>query len=293
MAQKGSSVRTAVVPVAGIGSRLLPLTKAQPKEMLPLGRKPVLQHVVEELAAADIRQVLFITGRRKRSVEDHFDQDGELDGFPPEKVPTAWDLDVTLFYIRQPKPLGSGHAVRLAQPFTGEEPFLVAYGDCVIWEQEQGSLIQTMVSAFERYQPAAVIAVQKVPRSKVSQYGVVAVKRWQNNVAWIEGIVEKPSPEQAPSNYAVAARYLFTPVIYDALDAVQPDDGEWQLTDAIRKLVEWGYPVQCVRLGDRQRFDVGNFASYFLAFAHAAIHDPEVGEQVRKALRKMLTRKLH
>ncbi len=293
MARRVSSVRTAVVPVAGIGSRLLPLTKAQPKEMLPLGRKPVLQHVVEELAAADIRQVLFITGRRKRSVEDHFDQDGELDGLPPDKVPTAEDLAVTLFYIRQPKPLGSGHAVRLAQPFTGEEPFLVAYGDCVIWEQPQGSLIRGMVEAFERYQPAAVIAIQKVPRSQLSRYGVVAIKRWQNDVAWMEGIVEKPSPDRAPSNYAVAARYLFTPIIYQALDAVQPADGEWQLTDAISKLVEWGCPVQCVRLGERQRFDVGSFAGYFLAFAHAAIHDPEVGEQVRKALRKMLSHKTH
>jgi hypothetical protein len=119
----GVTVRKAVVPVAGIGSRLLPLTKAQPKEMLPLGRKPVLQYVVEELAAADIRQILLITGRRKRSVEDHFDEDGDLSDFPDDKVPTAERLGVVLSYLRQPRPLGSGHAVWLAKTFTDDEPF--------------------------------------------------------------------------------------------------------------------------------------------------------------------------
>lgn len=288
MANEVASVRRAVVPVAGIGSRLLPLTKAQPKEMLPLGRKPVLQHVVEELAAADIRQFLFITGRKKRSVEDHFDEDSDLIDFPPEKVPTAQNLKVTLFYIRQPQPLGSGHAVQLAQGFTNESPFIVAYGDSVIWEAQQGSLVREMLDAFERYQPAAIIAVEKVPKEKLSRYGVVAIDRWQNNIARIKGIVEKPSPKEAPSCYAVSARYLFTPVIYEALENIQPRDGEWQLTDGIQWLIEHGHIVLCVRLGERQRFDVGNFLSYFVASVHAAIHDPEFGEQVQKALRRML-----
>ncbi len=282
------TVRLAVVPAAGIGSRLLPLTKAQPKEMLPLGRKPVLHHVIEELAAANIRRILLITGRRKRSVEDYFDEDGELRNFAPDRVPTAEELGVTLAYMRQPKPLGSGHAISLASSFTGNEPFLVAYGDCVIWEEPKGSLVREMVAAHERFRPAAVIAVQKVNRSEVSKYGVVAVKRWEGNIGKVEAIVEKPSPKEAPSCYAVAARYLFTPRIYRALSATRPKDGEWQLTDAIQKLIEWGETVLCVRLGERKRFDVGNFLSYCVAFVHAALHDPELGQKLKKELQRML-----
>jgi len=290
--KSGQTVRLAVVPAAGIGSRLLPLTKAQPKEMLPLGRKPVLQYVIEELAAANVRDILLITGRRKRSVEDYFDEDGDLRHFDPDRVPTAEKLGVNLAYMRQPQPLGSGHAVKLAASFTGNEPFLVAYGDCVIWENPRGSLVREMVGAYERFKPAAVIAVQKVPRSEVQKYGVVAVKQWEGDIAKVEGVVEKPDPKDAPSCYAIAARYLFNPRIYEALDAVKPDRGEWQLTDAIQKLIEWGETVLCVRLGDRKRLDVGNFLSYYLAFIHAAIHDPEAGQKLRSEVRKLL-RQVH
>ncbi|MFN3422382.1 MAG: UTP--glucose-1-phosphate uridylyltransferase, partial [Armatimonadota bacterium] len=236
MRKKRQTVRLAVVPAAGIGSRLLPLTKAQPKEMLPLGRKPVLQYVVEELAAANIRDILLITGRRKRSVEDYFDEDGDLRHFDPDRVPTAEKLGVNLAYMRQPQPLGSGHAVKLAASFTSNEPFLVAYGDCVIWENPKGSLVREMMDAYEQFNPAAVIAVQKVPRSEVQKYGVVAVGKWEGNVAEVTSVVEKPNPNEAPSCYAIAARYLFTPKVYEALDAVKPNKGEWQLTDAIQKL---------------------------------------------------------
>ncbi|MFA0785174.1 UTP--glucose-1-phosphate uridylyltransferase [Fervidibacter sacchari] len=285
-------VRLAVVPAAGLGSRLLPLTKAQPKEMLPLGRKPVLHHVIEELAGANICRILLITGRRKRSVEDYFDEDGDLRHLDPEKVPTAEKLGVSLAYMRQPQPLGSGHAVSLAASFTGDEPFLVAYGDCVIWESPKGSLVLEMISAYEQFKPAAVIAVQKVPKSEVQKYGVVAVERWEGNLAKVEAIVEKPEPNKAPSNYAVAARYLFTPQIYEALEAVKPKSGEWQLTDAIQKLIDWGETVLCVRLGDRKRFDVGSFMSYCIAFIHAAIHDPEIGRDLVRELQRML-REVH
>ncbi|MCS3918937.1 sugar phosphate nucleotidyltransferase [Fervidibacter sacchari] len=286
------SVRLAVVPAAGIGSRLLPLTKAQPKEMLPLGRRPVLHYVIEELAGANICRILLITGRRKRSVEDYFDEDGDLRHFDPDKVPTAEKLGVSLAYMRQPQPLGSGHAVSLAASFTGNEPFLVAYGDCVIWESTKGSLVREMIAAYEQFKPAAVIAVQKVPRAEVQKYGVVAAKGWKDGVAKVEAIVEKPKPEEAPSTYAVAARYLFTPRIYEALEAVKPENGEWQLTDAIQKLIDWGETVLCVRLGDRKRFDVGSFKSYCIAFIHAATHDPEIGQDLVRELKRML-RKVH
>lgn len=287
MKEKGPTVRLAVVPAAGIGSRLLPLTKAQPKEMLPLGRKPVLHYVIEELAAANIRDILLITGRRKRSVEDYFDEDGDLRYFDSDKVPTAEKLGVNLAYMRQPQPLGSGHAVKLAASFTGNEPFLVAYGDCVIWENPKGSLVRKMVNTYEQFNPAAVIAVQKVARSDVRKYGVVAVEKWEGDVAKVVRVVEKPEPNEAPSCYAIAARYLFIPKVYEALDTVRPDKGEWQLTDAIQKLIEWGETVLCVRLGNRKRLDVGNFLSYYLAFIHTAIHDPEAGQKLRKELRKL------
>ncbi len=292
MGRKSPIVRLAVVPAAGVGSRLLPLTKAQPKEMLPLGRKPVLHYVVEELAAANIRDILLITGRRKRSVEDYFDEDGDLRHFDPDRVPTAEKLGVNLAYMRQPQPLGSGHAIKLAASFTSDEPFLVAYGDCVIWENPKGSLVRKMMDAYEQFKPAAVIAVQKVPRSEVQKYGVVAVRRWEGNVAEVTSVIEKPNPNEAPSCYAIAARYIFTPKVYKALDAVKPSKGEWQLTDAIQKLIEWGEMVLCVRLGNRKRLDVGNFLSYCLAFIHAAVHDPEVGQELKKEV-KRLFREVH
>jgi UTP--glucose-1-phosphate uridylyltransferase len=192
--------------------------------------------------------------------------------------------------LRQPRPLGSGHAVWLAKTFTDDEPFLVAYGDCVIWEREKGSLLRMMVETFRRHRPAAVIAVQKIPVSQVSKYGVIAVRRWRDGVAEVTDIVEKPSPENAPSRYAVAARYLFAPAIYDALAATRPTEGEWQLTDAIRYLLQKGEKVVGVALGERVRLDVGNFADYFTAFLFTALHDPEVGTIVRQHLRRWLRR---
>ncbi len=292
MTLRGRTVKVAVVPAAGLGSRLLPLTKAQPKEMLPLGRKPVLHYVVEELASANIRNILLITGRRKRSVEDYFDEDDDLRHFfGDEKVPSAERLLVNIAYMRQPNPLGSGHAIKIAASFTGNEPFLVAYGDCIIWEREKGSLVSEMVAAFEQFKPAAIVAVQKIPRSETKKYGVVAIKRWRGNVAKVEAIVEKPKAEEAPSRYAVAARYLFSPKIYEALDAVRPSKGEWQLTDAIQKLIEWGENVLCVNLGDRKRFDVGSFYDYFFAFLQVAFNDPEVGKKIMHRLKGLLQMK--
>lgn len=290
MAGEGQTVKFAVVPAAGIGSRLLPLTKAQPKEMLPLGRKPVLHYVVEELASANIRNILLITGRKKRSVEDYFDEDGDLRHYGEDKAPSAERLGVNLAYMRQSNPLGSGHAVRLAASFTGNEPFFVAYGDCVIWEDKKGSLVSEMIVAYEHYKPSAIIAVQKIPRSQTSKYGIVAIKHWKEKIAEAEAIVEKPKADEAPSCYAVAARYLFSPLIYEALDAVRPSKGEWQLTDAIQKLIEWGEKVLCVKLGKRKRFDVGNFSGYFLAFLHTAFNDLEVGKEIKREMKRLLSK---
>jgi len=290
----GRIVQKAVVPAAGKGSRLLPATKSQPKEMLPVGRKPVIQYVVEELAHADIRNVLIITGRKKRSIEDHFDEDADWGDLEDELLPSAARLGVQVFYVRQSQPLGLGHAVSLAQEFTGGEPFVVSLGDTIIWTPRPGSLIQRMIQAHLELKATATIAVETVRREHVSRYGIVAPAHWEKTSAGevmrLTDIVEKPLVEEAPSCFAVAARYILEPVIYDALKETPPSIGnEIQLTDAIRLLVREGYPVYALPLEpDEQRWDIGNFESYFKAFVHVAMMDEEHGAEIREFVRELL-----
>ncbi len=287
-------LRKAVVPAAGKGSRLLPATKSQPKEMLPVGRKPVIQYVVEELAHAQVDKVLIITGRKKRSLEDHFDEDADWGDLDEELLPSASRMGVQIFYVRQSQPLGLGHAVSLAQEFTGDEPFVVSLGDTIIWTPRQGMLLQRMMSAFQELKATAIIAVETVPREHVSRYGIVAPSSWETTaagqVARLKDIVEKPSVEEAPSCLAVAARYIFTPVIYNALQETPPSIGnEIQLTDAVRLLVREGYPVYALPLEpDEQRWDIGNFESYFRAFIQVALMDEECGAAIRAFVQELL-----
>ncbi len=287
-------IRKAVVPAAGKGSRLLPATKSQPKEMLPVGRKPVIQYVVEELASAQVNKVLIITGRKKRSLEDHFDEDADWGELDDELLPSAYRLGVQIFYVRQSQPLGLGHAVSLGQEFTGEEPFIVSLGDTIIWTPRQGMLLQRMIAAFQNLKAVAMIAVETVPREHVSRYGIVDPLSWETTLAGqvmrLRDIVEKPSIEEAPSCFAVAARYIFTPMIYEALKEVPPSVGnEIQLTDAIRLLVREGYPVYALPLEpDEQRWDIGNFESYFRAFIQVALTDEEHGASIRLFVRDLL-----
>ncbi|MCX7969279.1 MAG: UTP--glucose-1-phosphate uridylyltransferase [Armatimonadetes bacterium] len=287
-------IQKAVVPAAGKGSRLLPATKSQPKEMLPVGRKPVIQYVIEELASANVNNVLIITGRKKRSIEDHFDEDADWGELEDELLPSAAKLGVQIFYVRQSQPLGLGHAVSLAQDFTGGEPFIVSLGDSIIWTPRTGSLLQRIMHAHLELKAAATIAVETVPKQHVSRYGIVAPAHLEKTSAGeamrLADIVEKPSVEEAPSRFAVAARYIFEPVIYDALRETPPSLGnEIQLTDAIRLLVREGYPVYALALEpDEQRWDIGNFESYFKAFVQVAMMDEECGSEIRKFVKELL-----
>jgi UTP--glucose-1-phosphate uridylyltransferase len=287
----------AIVPVAGQGTRLLPSTKSQPKEMLPVGRKPVVQYVVEELNGSGIRRLLFITGPGKSSIENHFDINVELIAFLREtgKEELLEELDferqnVQYFYTRQRRQLGLGHAVLCGQPLVGEQPFVVALGDSIIGINAQSEIVRRMVEEFDRSGADAVIAFETVPEEEVIHYGIAKPRHSREMVFELSDIVEKPSVAEAPSNLAVAARYVFAPVIFELLAKTPPGKGgEIQLTDAIRLLIQQGGKVIGMQLGEgERRFDIGNFESYFRAFVEFALADPRYGTSLREHVRRLL-----
>lgn len=291
------AIDLAVVPVAGLGTRLLPLTKSQPKEMLPVGGKPVVQYVVEELALSGIRKVLFITGPGKSSIENHFDINNELTQFLREtgKEDLLAELDferqqIEYFYTRQRRQLGLGHAVLCAKTLVGAQPFVVALGDSIIGMHAQSDIVRRMIEEFERAQADAVVAFEQVPPAEVVHYGIASPRGNAGTVFELEDIAEKPLPEQAASNMAVAARYVFRPTIFEKLIATGPDArGEIQLTDAIGTLIKGGGKVLGIQLADGEhRFDIGNMESYFQAFAEFALADPNFGAALKTQVRKLL-----
>jgi UTP--glucose-1-phosphate uridylyltransferase len=287
----------AVVPAAGLGTRLLPATKSQPKEMLPVGRKPILQYVVEELRAANLRQILLITGRRKRVIEDHFDSDPELVLALEQAGNEAAlaDLDYLegegrFFYTRQSTPRGLGHAISLAADFVDDDDFVAALGDSIIAASNPAGPIQAMMEAQRTLKAAAIIAVEQVPPEETFRYGIVRIDGAEpspGEPVALAGIVEKPSAGTAPSSLAVAARYVFGPAIFEALERTLPDRrGEIQLTDAIKLLIQQGHPVYAWRFApDQQRYDVGNFESYFRTFIDFALQDERYGYVIRKYIK--------
>jgi UTP--glucose-1-phosphate uridylyltransferase len=292
-------IDVAVVPVAGQGTRLLPLTKSQPKEMLPVGAKPVAQYVVEELARCGIRRLLFITGPGKTAIENHFDINGELIALLREtgKEDLLQELeferaDVEYFYTRQRRQLGLGHAVLCARSLVGRQPFVVALGDSIIGIHAQSEIVRRLVEEFERSRADAVIAFEAVPREDVVQYGIAKPAGPAEGAFDLADIVEKPSVAEAPSNLAVAARYVFGPAIFDALARTPPGKGgEIQLTDAIRLLIKEGRKVMGLRLPPGEaRFDIGNFESYFRSFIEFAFADPQHGDKLRAFARQLLDR---
>lgn len=287
----------AVVPVAGRGTRLLPLTKSQPKEMLPVGRKPVVQYVVDELARCGIGRLLFITGPGKTAIENHFDIDAEListlrhSGKEELLEELAFEReDLEYFYTRQRRQLGLGHAVLCAQPVVGGQAFVVALGDSIIGLNAESQVVRVMIERFEATGADAVIAFEEVPREEVSHYGIAKPRDGAADVFELDDLVEKPEVSDAPSNLAVAARYVFNPIIFDYLANTSPGkDNEIQLTDAIRTLMRNGGKVLGVRLAaDQRRFDIGNFESYFEAFAEFALADPQYGPILRAYTIKLL-----
>ncbi len=274
-------VRKAVFPVAGLGTRFLPATKASPKEMMPVVDKPLIQYAVEEAIAAGVDQLIFVTGRGKRAIADHFDVSYELEMELEKKQKTAL-LDqvrailpshVSTIFLRQPYPLGLGHAVLMARPVVGNEPFAVLLADDLMLATEP--VLSQMVEQYRHYQ-AGILGVEEIPREHSSRYGVVDARPWDDNIFQVSRIVEKPRPEDAPSNLGVVGRYILPARIFHFLENLGSGaGGEIQLTDAIANL-----------LGERQvlayrfrgqRFDCGDKLGYLQAtIAFAQLH-PEVG----------------
>jgi UTP--glucose-1-phosphate uridylyltransferase len=291
-----SDIHIAVVPVAGMGTRLLPATKSQPKEMLPVGRKPVVQYVVEELDRVGVNRLLFITGSGKHSIENHFDLIPELTQMLREdgKEELLAELSfirapMQYFYTRQRQLLGLGHAVLCAEAFVGRQPFVVALGDSIIGMNAKSRIVERMKQCYIENSADAVIAFEEVPREETFKYGIADPKS-DGDIFDINDLVEKPSVDEAPSNLAIAARYVLSPGIFDALKQTKPGVGdEIQLTDAIRMLTNNGGKVYGVRLKkEEKRYDIGNFNSYFRAFTEFALADEQVGDELRIFLKSLL-----
>ncbi len=292
-------IKSALIPVAGHGTRLLPATKSQPKEMLPVARKPIVQYVVEELVANGILQILFVTGRSKASIENHFDHDPELFRVLDEtnrrhllQEVNFEPLKANFFYTRQRLQNGLGDAVLCGENFAGEEPFLVALGDSILGLNAVARAVSRMVEVFESRRASCVIAVEEVPPEESRHYGIVQPEGAADDVFRIVNLVEKPAPRDAPSNLAIAGRYIFSPVIFDMIRRVKPDNrGEIQLTNAIQYLCDEGRRVMAVRLApEEKRYDIGNFPSYFETFVEFALADSLYGPEFRAVLERLLAK---
>jgi UTP--glucose-1-phosphate uridylyltransferase len=284
-----AKLRKAVFPVAGLGSRFLPVTKASPKEMLPIVDKPLIQYAVEEAAAAGITDMVFVTGRNKRAIEDHFDRAYEIEaelerknkGALLDTVRSVLPEGVRCMYVRQAEPLGLGHAVLCAQPIVGNEPFAVLLADDLI-DADPPAMCR-MAEIFGKT-GASLLGVEEVPRSQTPSYGIVTVESMQGDTGRIRSIVEKPKPAEAPSNLGVIGRYVLTPRIFELLAEVAPGTGgEIQLTDAISALLAHEQ-VLAVRLPGK-RYDCGSKLGYLQATLEYGLRHPETGEQFARYLK--------
>lgn len=290
-------IQKAIVPAAGLGTRLLPATKSQPKEMLPVARKPVVQYVIEELQAAGLTQILIVTGRRKRAIEDHFDPDPVLLGALEQAGNEALLSELLyiqrnsrFFYTRQSSPKGLGHAVGLGAEFVDEDNCVVALGDSLIAGEDPAAALRGMMQVHQDLEAAAVVAVERVPPDEAHRYGIVSIQGAEpppGEPVAMTDIIEKPPRGTAPSTLAVAARYVFGPAVFEALGRTLPDrGGEIQLTDAIKLLIQMGQPVYAWLLRPEQRrYDVGNFESYFRTFIDFALADERYGYLARKYIK--------
>jgi len=290
----GMKVSKAVIPAAGLGTRFLPATKAQPKEMLPVLDTPAIQYVVGEAVRAGIHDILIVTGRGKRTIEDHFDRAFELEYYLHQKgkhdlleeLQTVGE-GAAIHYIRQRDPLGLGNAVGVAEPHVGGEPFAVLLGDDIM--AESNPLLQQMLRVHERY-GRSVIAAMEVPRDEISLYGCVQPEFVEDNLARIVSIVEKPNPADAPSNLAAIGRYVLTPEIFDALREIEPGvGGEVQLTDALNRLAQ--EQAVYAYVFDGGRYDVGNKLDYLKATVEIAADREDVGKEFREFLADFVQRR--
>ena len=286
-------VRKAVIPAAGLGTRFLPITKAAPKELMPLVDRAAIQYVVEEAAAAGIEQIVIISARGKDAIADYFDRHLELEGLLEARGDTQrlaqvrrLSAIVELIYVRQPEQLGLGHAVACASGVVGDEPFAVILPDDII-VAEKGALAQ-MLEVFDRYE-ASVIAVEEVPDSRIQSYGVIAPEPVSEGVFRVKGTVEKPAPADAPSNLGIVGRYILTPDIFEALANVRPGAiGEIQLTDALDILLR-RQPMYALRL-QGVRYDVGNPVGLLKASVELALRREDTGPDFREFLEGLVGR---
>jgi len=286
------SIRKAVFPVAGLGTRFLPATKANPKEMLPVVDKPLIQYAVEEAVEAGIKEMIFVTSSAKRAIEDHFDKNYEMETELEKKgkkelLQILRDIvpsDVSCIYIRQPEALGLGHAVLCAKPAVGNEPFAVLLADDLI-DGEGTGVVKQMVDLYAEQQ-CSILGVQEVPKSETDKYGIVSTGEDDGEVANITNIIEKPKPIQAPSNLAVVGRYILTPRIFTHLERTgRGSGGEIQLTDAIAHLLE-DEKVLAYRFKGT-RYDCGSKIGYLKATVQFALKHPELSEDFRAYLKEI------
>jgi len=288
-------VTKAVIPAAGLGTRFLPATKAQPKEMLPVIDKPAIQYVVEEAVRCGIDDILIITGRGKRSLEDHFDRNVELEAFLASRGKTDLLHEsrslaemAEIHYVRQGEPLGLGHAVSVARKHVGDSPFVVMLGDDIM--DESSTVLTDMIDTHAE-RGGTVVAVAEVAPSAISQYGAIDPEPIDDRLVRVRSIVEKPEPADAPSNLAVMGRYVLTAEIFDAIAEVRPGvGGEIQLTDAIALLVASG-DVYGWRF-DHGRYDIGNKLDYLRATVELAIDREDLGPEFRAFLIDLVAKKL-
>ena len=284
------SVKKAVFPAAGLGTRFLPATKAQPKEMLPLVDKPTIQYVVEEAVASGLTEIIIVTGRGKRAIEDHFDAAFELEYYLQDRgkleelgeIKTISEL-ASVSYVRQKEPLGLGHAILCARPLVGDEPFGAFLGDDVIVARTP--CMRQLLAVFERY-GGPVLAVERVPRDEIPRYGVIRPKPVGGNVYEVLDLVEKPPAQEAPSDLAIIGRYVLTPDLFPALAETRPDArGEIQLTDGLRALRR-ARPLYAVEF-EGKRYDTGDKLGFLKATVEFALARPDLAEAFRAYLKTL------
>jgi len=285
-------IRKAVFPVAGLGTRFLPATKAMPKEMLPVVDKPLIQYAVEEAFQSGIEQIIFVTGRNKEALEDHFDRHNGLESILMEKrkiqlldsinkmVPDTG----TIIYTRQSKPLGLGHAIWCARDIVGDEPFAVLLADDLI--KSETPVLAQMLEAYEKKQ-SSLVAVVKVPRNETNKYGILDAEEIEDGLSKICGLIEKPDPDKAPSNLAIIGRYILTPEIFKILDQKEKGaGGEIQLTDAMARLLEkqsiFGFQFK------GERFDCGDKAGFQMANLSYALARPDISSKLKPFIKTLL-----
>ncbi|OEH55952.1 UTP--glucose-1-phosphate uridylyltransferase [Oceanobacillus sp. E9] len=289
------SVKKAIIPAAGLGTRFLPATKAQPKEMLPIVDKPTIQYIVEEAVQSGIEDIIIISGRGKRAIEDHFDKSYELE----EKLIEKEDYDMlqavqqisglaNIHYIRQKEPKGLGHAIHCAHTFIGNEPFAVLLGDDIVVSEEP--CLKQLINVFEENHQKSVIGVHDVPWKDVSKYGIVKPSKGMDSssaVQYIEDLIEKPGVDQSPSNLAIMGRYILTPEVFPILEQLSPGkDNEIQLTDALIELKKVEEMIAYNFQG--KRYDVGNKLGFIEATIDFALNRKDMHQDVKQLLKKTL-----